>query len=85
MSMKDGGPAFPRPLPDVAVPPDEALRTVAQYRGMSLRDWFAGMALIGLKPNTNNSAQLDEEAVAKKCYRQADAMLAERDKASETG
>lgn len=38
--IKDGGPAFPVPLPDGEHWPGEG-----DPNGMSLRDWFAGQAL----------------------------------------
>lgn len=49
--------------------------------GMSLRDWFAGMAMNGclqsvIKPGTPDS----NEGAAKYCYAFADAMMKERDK-----
>lgn len=37
----DGGPAFPRRLPNVEVPVCEALDMIKRYEGMSLRDYFA--------------------------------------------
>jgi len=42
--------------------------------GMTLRDWFAGQALIGIAPNN------DHEAAAQLAYRYADAMLRQRGK-----
>ena len=65
--MNDGRPAFPQLYPRS----DEDGR-----QGMSLRDWFAGMALQGIKWNgyesLNDSAQV--------AYALADAMLKEREK-----
>jgi hypothetical protein len=61
--MKDGGPAFP---------------THPEYiKGMSIRDWFAGMSLMGRRANPHiaQSANQSDE-----CYGDADAMLAEREK-----
>jgi hypothetical protein len=62
---------------------DEALT----YNGMSLRDWFAGQALIGIVANVSGLTQRDEETAeqyfARLSYANADAMLAERAKASE--
>lgn len=58
----DGGPAFP--LAD-GTRDDEG--------GMSLRDYFAGQALIAY-------ASSDEENAARNAYRCADAMLRERAK-----
>ena len=64
MSKHDGGPAF--------------ATMVESYvqEGMSLRDWFAGMALMGICANTHVWEMTDFS----KPYEYADAMLAERDK-----
>lgn len=45
--------------------------------GMSLRDWFAGQALAGYRANSNKEVSKD---LAIWCYRDADAMLAQREK-----
>ena len=61
MSKNDGGQAFPGGHPP---------------NGMSLRDWFAGMALQGLiDPRAMSPGT---EILAEKSYSFADAMLAER-------
>lgn len=60
-----GGPAFPRVEDDAA------------WRGMSLRDWFAGMALQGLL--ANGTGLLAHE-LASFVYFRADAMLAQRER-----
>lgn len=86
MSKNDGGPAFPR----TAGPKDGyGNPTNPSQSGMSLRDWFAGQALMG----QNASPELmvvvtagdikDGSAFqrqAKAAYAQADAMIAERNK-----
>ena len=46
------------------------------YDGMSLRDWFAGMALSQCRIGDWNKC----EDGAKYCYDYADAMLAQREK-----
>lgn len=79
---KDGGPAFP--VPEVR---DADLNGIMEGApGMSLRDWFAGQALIGCLAYShyneswgdyhNNGSHAD---LAHKCYAQADAMLAARE------
>lgn len=70
--MKDtGGPAFPS-MRDMRHNPD-----FDHEEGMTLLDWFAGMAMQGLLASTKtNSAQV----IAKDAYIIADAMLAERNK-----
>lgn len=42
--------------------------------GMSLRDWFAGQALIAI---ADDCGMTDKE-IAKRCYQRADAMIAAR-------
>lgn len=71
----DGGPAFPYPHYEHQDP------------GMSLRDWFAGMALIGLmarlaQPSHKVISEGWREAgsEADLAYKIADAMLKEREK-----
>ena len=78
----DGGPAFP--LQDW----DPAIQSPRRENGMSLREWFAGMAL---QPTITDAAKFNHifrengsptritpDDVAKSCYIQADAMLAAR-------
>lgn len=60
----DGGPAFPCP------------HESAPNEGMSLRDWFAGMALSGWIASV--TVPPDANRAAEACYQYADAMLAER-------
>jgi hypothetical protein len=76
--MNDGGPAFPQ---GVALAPGEVPRASYDFvdgAGMSLRDWFAGQALVGLQANTAYECSWSE--TAEDCYQLADAMLAERAK-----
>lgn len=66
------GPAFPTSHPDVAY---------SDYigGGMTLRDWFAGQALVSLY--ASNKVQENEwshEDIADLCYDMADVMLATR-------
>lgn len=53
-----------------------------EQNGMSLRDWFAGMALQGIVANPEASGSIEE--IAHYSYRYADAMLAERAKGGES-
>ncbi len=75
MTKPDGGPAFPvhpgvnRSIPGYAV----------SYAGMTLRDYFAGQALLGLRGDNLFRAKAEELAAIS--YSLADAMIAERDKA----
>ncbi len=67
----DGGPAFPVPIRDFG--PDF-------LTGMTLRDWFAGMALTGLLTSREKRATTLHADDAAYCYAIADAMIAERAK-----
>jgi hypothetical protein len=72
--MKDtGGPAFP-------LPGELGLGlTPKEMRGMTLRDWFAGMAMQAHITH-EGSDDINEPGVARWAYEMADAMLAERSK-----
>lgn len=63
--INDGGPAFPC----VEGPPNEF------FKGLSLRDWFAGQALVGLGTWSPGLVPMDADARAQWAYEQADAML----------
>jgi len=64
----DGGQAFP--MIDVAID-GQALGSA----GMSLRDWFAGQALVGI---LTHDAGINSYNLAMDCYMIADAMLKAR-------
>ena len=68
--IEDGGPAFPVP--------DEGQGWGAA--GMTLRDWFAGQALVGLLASNQwtNSLQGIEGHLSRKSLVWADAMIAAR-------
>jgi len=84
--MNDGGSAFPRPVKARTAfrkNPDWIIETVC---GMSLRDWFAGTALIGLLSNAALQDCREPDALslgpawfADQAGVQADAMIAERE------
>lgn len=78
MSKSDGGPAFPFDVFDPNVGGPE------QCEGMSLRDWFAGMALQGLIAGRDWSHIASDDGKLKAwtegAYLVADAMLAQREK-----
>lgn len=75
----DGGQAFPSSF----VGP---YGTESSKGGMTLRDWFAGQALIGLVSDADNLRKLSVNGkevaaiTARSAYFMADAMLAERAK-----
>ena len=68
MTQHDGGPAFPRPVTPGYMEDGRA--------GMSLRDWFAGMALLGMFTNTITLE--DPETMTEHAYCYSDAMLEAR-------
>lgn len=70
----DGGPAFP--VSGFVNPFDQRMERWP-VDGMSLRDWFAGMALAGMCANGNENSWPPN---AEGAYKFADAMLAERAK-----
>lgn len=77
-TKKDGGPAFARPYAEAKLLHGRDQYFFAQD-GMSLRDWFAGMALQGMLSNQYVTKKSYEEVVTGS-YAYADAMLEEREK-----
>ena len=80
MSEHDGGPAFPKPLDPY--PNTQNLSVTSGADGMSLRDWFAGQALVACiqkcVPQECNTGENMEQMFARKAFLVADAMLAAR-------
>lgn len=70
---KDGGPAFP------AYETNDVGELEREFKGMTLRDWFAGQALAGMNANQSWDENGWKDR-ALQAYAAADAMLAERDK-----
>lgn len=83
MSTPDNPPAFPTEWSH-SLEPGEPMQTgqyTAQYPGMTLRDWFAGQALAGRCFSLGEAGEgWTHEEIARECYGQADAMLAERER-----
>ena len=79
MSDKDGGPAYPV---SVSVDSADQMRDSTEYgySGMSLRDYFAGQALIAVCNQDTSLDVFSPELAASGCYSMADAMIAEREK-----
>lgn len=77
--MDDGGPAFPRAMTQWTNPNDDVMWDGPEP-GMSLRDWFAGMALMGLTTHNSVAPIMESRAHAMSCYALADAMLKAREK-----
>jgi hypothetical protein len=77
--INDGGPAFPK-ADDRDPITGQGIREGCD--GMSLRDWFAGQALIGMissAPIVDRTA-VDKPGWARVAFAFADAMLAAREK-----
>ena len=76
----DGGPAFPQDL-------QGRRGDDPQYQGMSLRDWFAGQALVGIGASDLEHSYIwqrfsddapSPNGISELCYMIADAMLKAR-------
>jgi hypothetical protein len=83
----DGGPAFPiKKWTELVLDESgqiEATIKTKNHPGMSLRDWFAGMAMQGLLTGLNwqpGRVVHSEDELASDAYGFADAMLVEREK-----
>ena len=76
----DGGAAYPRPAMVVAEKPFQGIETPIHRAndGMSLLDWFAGQALVGLINRGFTELGNNECAYAALAYKYADAMLERR-------
>jgi hypothetical protein len=71
---KDGGLAFPLKYTQ-QYGDDAGIQYVEP--GMTLRDWFAGMALSGMNIG---DPEISFEKLSEWAYKQADAMIAQREK-----
>jgi hypothetical protein len=74
----DGGPAFPWRYMDRDSMGQEVTRE--QGEGMTLRDYFAGQALVGTVLSHLSQGGITYDSTARDAYRYADAMLAAREK-----
>jgi hypothetical protein len=72
---KDGGPAFPNVTTDYR---GKGIHDTYSFGGMSLRDYFAGQALIGCLYgiHADGSINPSPESVANMCCIYADALVA---------
>jgi hypothetical protein len=73
----DGGPAFPVLH---TIDGNWAKEPLSEFRGMTLRDYFAAKAMAGVLASADPGDETDQPVLAKWCYRMADAMLEERTK-----
>lgn len=81
MSTNDGGPAFPDPARGA----ESCFSNQAPmelHSGMSLRDWFAGQAMMGCW-RTQRASAFQLSKLAESAYEHADAMIAAREKRNE--
>ena len=74
MPRRHSDPAFPRSPTELSFGRDSG------HTGMSLLDWFAGMALLGIIANGTEGPPRSEDGpdIAERAYDIAEAMLAER-------
>lgn len=75
--INDGGAAFPRPLG--SSPTEKAYRSTEQ-KGMTYRQWLAGMALQGVVSSGINTCEELVRADVDVAIRYADALIAELEK-----
>lgn len=74
----DGGPAFPSPPLRYQVGDDGTEIRLLGFHGMSLRDWYAGQALVGLLACPESEGTI--KTMADYAYEYADAMMKRRKK-----
>ena len=74
--INDGGSAFPQPAKHY----DDGSSSIPPNNGMSLRDWFAGMALTAMSAPGSDWKKRWEEEQADRAYALADAMIAARNR-----
>lgn len=78
MIKNDGGLAFPRPWVGTNEGYIPESWEIKSQQGMTLRDWFAGQALVRTEWEEIKKNRLVNSEVASDCYSMADAMLKER-------
>lgn len=83
MSKNDGGPAFPGTYEKIVQEPHHHMAFPQQrfQEGMTLRDWFAGMAIGSILESIGQAVILDSaliDTAAFKAYQVADAMIVAR-------
>lgn len=72
---KTGGPAYP--LVDYKF---DGSPSTFNSPGLTIHDWFAGQALMGILAQWPDGAEYDPHQTAKAAYEYADAMITERNK-----
>lgn len=90
MPANDGGPAFPPHLPRMwQVGADGKVERIDEVdQGMTLRDYFAGQALVGMLAfgvsSGSDPSRTTNEELGRAAYRKSDAMLKERERQEDT-
>lgn len=79
--INDGGPAFPRTKSTGNL--SNSTTEIVSVGGMSLRDWFAGQALVGLLTQPAED-EYGPKCFAEDAYEMADAMIEAREPKSTT-
>ena len=74
----DGGPAFPK-FGDEILDAGSTQPSIRHFGGMSLRQWYAGMALQGLIM-ANAGRKCDGDLTVEEAFKFADSMIAEGEK-----
>lgn len=69
-------PAFPGSIKTIHL----ADKDMIVQEGMTLREWYAGMSLIGYRANSSLNQNDDTNKIAQWCFQDADAMLLARNK-----
>ncbi len=74
----DGGPAFPSGQYVEGYREDGTTVFARLHGGMSLRDWFAGIAMAGMHAGADGFSAFCPATFARTAYKQADAMIEAR-------
>ena len=80
--IKDGGSAFPTQHEETIHGKEYSSKHTVYNSGMSLRDWFAGMALQGIMAAPKRIS-VDCIDIAIDAYKLADAMIKEKEKTND--
>ena len=76
--INDGGPAFPHSSQPLDAQGNPMCGEHSEW-GMTLRDWFAGQALVAI-PHIGCGADLETRELAEAAYQVADAMIEARER-----
>jgi len=84
MSNNTGGPAFPGKQKSLMIQSEHigiASEYEIEHNGMTLRDWFAGMAMQGI---CASGPDISNPVIAAEAYALADAMIKQREVGNES-